>query len=65
MCVGIEILILIPPESIKDIFDRVHDDFIGFYGEFQKDEYGLRKDEAIRYIYQLNLLVNMKEKIIQ
>jgi hypothetical protein len=26
-----------PPESIKDIFDRVHDDFIGFFGEFQKD----------------------------
>jgi hypothetical protein len=47
-----------PPESIKDIFDRVHDDFIGFYGEFQKDEYGLRKDEAIRYIY--HLMVNMK-----
>jgi hypothetical protein len=47
-----------PPESIKDIFDRVHDDFIGFFGEFQKDEYGLRKDEAIRYIY--HLMVNMK-----
>jgi hypothetical protein len=55
---GIEILILIHQKALRTYLVEVHDDFIGFYGEFQKDEYGLRKDEAIRYIY--HLMINMK-----
>jgi hypothetical protein len=63
VCVGIEILILIEKKihqkALRTYLIEFHDEpLLDFYGEFQQDEHGLRKDEAIRYIY--HLMVNMK-----